>query len=87
MQKLKSHFIEILNGIETVKSQNIESKSHSIWQRLYNKYINKSFEKIITGTVFLQTSQSLQKFHNSYFMVRGRYGFTSLFILGSIICI
>ena len=59
--KTQSHFIEILNGIETVKSQNIESKSHSIWQRLYNKYINKSFEKIITGTVFLQTSQSLQK--------------------------
>ena len=59
--KSQSHLIEILNGIETVKSQNYETKSKFKWQKLYERFINKSFEKTLTGTIFLQSSQVLQK--------------------------
>ena len=59
--KTESHLVEILNGIETVKSQNVEIKTRWKWQELYSKYINRNFEKTITGTTLLQTSQVLQK--------------------------
>ena len=59
--KSQSHLIETLNGIETVKSQNYETKSKLKWQKLYERFINKNFEKSITGTIFIQTSQILQK--------------------------
>ena len=59
--KSQSHLIETLNGIETVKSQNYETKSKLIWQRLYERFINKNFEKTITRTIFIQSSQILQK--------------------------
>ena len=59
--KSQSHLIEILNGIETVKSQNYEIKSKLKWQKLYSRFINKNFEKTITRTIFIQSSQILQK--------------------------
>ena len=59
--KSQSHLIEILNGIETVKSQNYEMNSKLKWQKLYERFINKNFEKTLTGTIFLQSSQVLQK--------------------------
>lgn len=59
--KSQSHLIEILNGIETVKSQNYETNSKLKWQKLYERFIDKSFEKTLTGTIFLQSSQVLQK--------------------------
>jgi ATP-binding cassette subfamily B protein len=57
----ESHLVEVINGIETVKSQNVETKTRWKWQELYSKYINRSFEKTITGTTLVQTSQVLQK--------------------------
>ena len=59
--KTESHLVEVLNGIETVKSQNVEIKTRWKWQELYSKYINRNFEKTITGTTLVQTSQVLQK--------------------------
>ena len=59
--KAESHLVEVLNGIETVKSQNVEIRTRWKWQELYSKYINRSFEKTITGTTLIQTSQVLQK--------------------------
>ena len=59
--KSQSHLLEILNGIETVKSQKYETKSKLKWQELYERFIDKNFEKTITGTIFLQSSQILQK--------------------------
>ena len=35
----KSHLVEILTSIQTVKSQNIETLSRWKWQELYSKYI------------------------------------------------
>ena len=57
----QSHLVEVLTGIQTVKSQNVEMISRWTWQERYGKYINRSFEKTITGTVLSQTSQVLQK--------------------------
>jgi ATP-binding cassette subfamily B protein len=59
--KTQSHLIEVLTGIQTVKSQNVEMVSRFSWQELYGEYINRTFEKTISGTVLTQTSQVLQK--------------------------
>tara|TARA_B100001248_G_C27397844_1_gene467028 strand:- start:3066 stop:5984 length:2919 start_codon:yes stop_codon:yes gene_type:complete len=59
--KTKSHLVEILTSIQTVKSQNIETISRWKWQELYSKYIARNFEKIISGTILIQTGQILQK--------------------------
>jgi len=59
--KSKSHLVEILTSIQTVKSQNIETLSRWKWQELYSKYISRNFEKLISGTILIQTGQILQK--------------------------
>ena len=59
--KTQSHLVEVLTGIQTVKSQNIEMVSRWKWQELYSKYIGSTFKKIITGTLINQSGQVLQK--------------------------
>ncbi len=59
--KTQSHLVEVLTGIQTVKSQNVEISSRWKWQDLYGKYINRTFERTISGTTLSQTSQVLQK--------------------------
>jgi len=59
--KTQSHLVEVLSGIQTVKSQNIEMVSRWKWQELYSKYISATFKKIITGTLINQSGQILQK--------------------------
>tara|TARA_Y100000589_G_scaffold40286_1_gene33714 strand:- start:2076 stop:5024 length:2949 start_codon:yes stop_codon:yes gene_type:complete len=59
--KTQSHLVEVLTGIQTVKSQNIEMISRWKWQELYSKYIGATFKKIITGTLINQSGQMLQK--------------------------
>ena len=59
--KTKSHLVETLNGIQTIKAQNIETDSRWKWQDLYSKYIASSFKKTITSTAISQLSQVLQK--------------------------
>ena len=60
--KTQSHLVEVLGGIQTVKTQNVETISRNIWQELYSKFISKSFERTITGTSLSQLSSLLQKF-------------------------
>ena len=57
----QSHLVEVLTGIQTVKSQNIEMVSRWKWQELYSKYIGSTFKKIITGTLINQSGQVFQK--------------------------
>jgi ATP-binding cassette subfamily B protein len=59
--RTQSHLVEVLTGIQTVKAQNVEMISRWKWQDLYNRYISRSFEKTITGTALVETSQVLQK--------------------------
>ena len=60
--KTQSHLVEVLGGIQTVKTQNVETISRNIWQELYSKFISKNFERTITGTSLSQLSSLLQKF-------------------------
>ena len=57
----QSHLVEMLNGIETVKAQNVEVNSRWRWQELYSNFINRSFEKTLTGTTIIEISEILQK--------------------------
>ena len=59
--KTKSHLVEVITSIQTVKSQNIETISRWKWQKLYSKYIARTFERTISGTTIGQISQVLQK--------------------------
>ncbi|MCP9808186.1 peptidase domain-containing ABC transporter [Cyanobium sp. HWJ4-Hawea] len=59
--RTQSHLVEVLTGIQTVKSQNIEMISRWKWQDFYSKYISRTYEKTITGTALTETSQVLQK--------------------------
>jgi ATP-binding cassette subfamily B protein len=59
--RTQSHLVEVLTGIQTVKAQNVELVSRWKWQDLYNRYIDRTFEKTITGTALNETSQVLQK--------------------------
>ena len=59
--KTQSHLVEVLSGVQTVKAQNAEVVSRWKWQDLYSKYISRTFEQTITGTVIQQFSQVLQK--------------------------
>jgi ATP-binding cassette, subfamily B, bacterial HlyB/CyaB len=59
--RTQSHLVEVLTGIQTVKAQNVEMISRWKWQDLYHRYISRSFEKTITGTALVETSQVLQK--------------------------
>ena len=59
--KTQSHLVEVLTGIQTVKAQNVEMVSRWKWQKFYSKYIERTFEKTVTGTALTQTSQILQK--------------------------
>ena len=68
--KTQSHLVEILNGIETVKAQNVENYLLK-WQDLYSRYINSSFEKTITGTTLIQLSQVLQKISQLFVLWMG----------------
>lgn len=59
--KTQSHLVEVLTGIQTVKAQNVETVSRWKWQDLYNKYISRTFEKTITGTVLTESSNVFQQ--------------------------
>ena len=59
--RTQSHLVEVLTGIQTVKAQNVEVVSRWKWQERYGRYINRTFEKTITGTALMQTGQVLQK--------------------------
>jgi len=59
--KTQSHLVEVLGGIQTVKTQNVEMVSRWKWQDRYGEYITNSFDKTITGTLLTQSSQLLQK--------------------------
>ncbi|MCH9714664.1 MAG: ATP-binding cassette domain-containing protein [Cyanobacteria bacterium] len=59
--RTQSHLVEVLTGIQTVKAQNVEMISRWKWQDLYNRYISRTFEKTVTGTALVETSQVLQK--------------------------
>lgn len=59
--RTQSHLIEAISGIHTVKAQSIEVTSRWKWQEFYNKYIQRSFEKNMTGQIINQFTMVMQK--------------------------
>jgi ATP-binding cassette subfamily B protein len=47
----QSYLVEIINGIETVKSQNIELRSRMTWQELYGHFISAGFKAVKVSAV------------------------------------
>ncbi len=46
-----AYLIEVLSGIQTVKSQNIELRARWNWQEKYAAYVKEGFKPVISGTI------------------------------------
>ncbi len=57
----QSYLVEVLSGIQTVKTQNAETSSRWRWQNYYSKFIKSTYQKTITFVSLNQLTQSLQK--------------------------
>jgi len=57
----QSYLVEVLSGIQTVKTQNAETSSRWKWQNYYSKFIKSIYQKTITAVSLNQLTQSLQK--------------------------
>ncbi|MEC4802705.1 MAG: peptidase domain-containing ABC transporter [Jaaginema sp. PMC 1079.18] len=58
----QSYLVEVLSGIQTVKAQNIESRSRSSWQERYARYVSSGFKTVVTSTTATSASGFLNKF-------------------------
>jgi ATP-binding cassette subfamily B protein len=56
-----SYLVEVLNGIETVKSQTIELRSRMSWQERYAHYVSAGFKAVKLGTTLSSLSDFLNK--------------------------
>jgi ATP-binding cassette subfamily B protein len=68
-----SYLVEILNGIETVKSQNIELRSRMTWQEQYGRYISEGFKAVKLSTIAGSLSDFLNKFSSLLVLWVGAY--------------
>ena len=46
-----AYLIEVLSGIQTVKSQNIELRARWNWQEKYAAYVREGFKPVVSGTI------------------------------------
>jgi len=58
----QSYLVEVMSGIQTVKAQNIESRSRWSWQDRYARYVSAGFKTVITSTTASAISNFLNKF-------------------------
>ncbi|MDE5096684.1 MAG: peptidase domain-containing ABC transporter, partial [Trichodesmium sp. St11_bin5] len=56
----QSYLVEVLNGVQTVKAQNLELKSRWEWSSRYTRFMTASFNTVLTQT----TSSSISTFLN-----------------------
>jgi ATP-binding cassette subfamily B protein len=56
-----SYLVELLNGIETVKSQTMELRSRMSWQERYAYYVSAGFKAVKLGTTLSSFSDFLNK--------------------------
>ena len=59
--KVQSHLVEILSGMETVKSQGMELPSEWRWEQFYGRQIQLGFQNTFTSTAASSTNQFLQQ--------------------------
>ena len=68
-----SYLVEVLSGIETVKSQNIELRSRMTWQENYGRYISAGFKAVKLSTIAGSLSDFLNKFSSLLVLWVGAY--------------
>ena len=59
--KTQSHLVEVLSGIQTVKSQGIELRTRWKWQDLYVDYVADGFGNTVIGTANSSISTLINK--------------------------
>ncbi|WP_413165857.1 peptidase domain-containing ABC transporter [Capilliphycus salinus ALCB114379] len=69
----QSYLVEVLNGIQTVKAQNIELKSRWEWQGRYARFMSASFNTILTQTASSSISTFLNKLSGLALLWVGAY--------------
>ncbi|MDJ0636827.1 MAG: ABC transporter transmembrane domain-containing protein, partial [Xenococcaceae cyanobacterium MO_188.B29] len=68
-----SYLVEVLSGIETVKSQNIELRSRMTWQQQYGRYISAGFKAVKLSTIAGSLSDFLNKVSSLLVLWVGAY--------------
>ena len=69
----QSYLVEVLNGIETVKSQNIELRSRMAWQERYGHYISAGFKAVKISAVAGSLNTFLNKLSTLLVLWMGAY--------------
>ncbi|WP_449257858.1 peptidase domain-containing ABC transporter [Chlorobium limicola] len=68
-----AYLIEVLSGIQTVKSQNIELRARWNWQEKYAAYVRDGFKPVLTGTIANSTNSFLSKLSGLIVIWAGAY--------------
>ncbi|MDC0832832.1 peptidase domain-containing ABC transporter [Geitlerinema sp. CS-897] len=69
----QSYLVETLNGIQTVKAQNIELTSRWNWYERYARYMNAGFRTILTNTAASSIAGFLNKLSGLLLLWVGAY--------------
>lgn len=69
----QSYLVEILNGMETVKSQNIEMRSRMAWQERYGHFISAGFQGVKLSAVAGSLNTFLNKLSTLLVLWMGVY--------------
>ena len=69
----QSYLVEVLNGIETVKSQNIELRSRMAWQERYGHFISEGFKAVKLSAVAGSLNTFLNKLSTLLVLWVGAY--------------
>lgn len=68
-----AYLIEVLSGIQTVKSQNIELRTRWNWQEKYAGYVKDGFKPVVMGTIANSTNSFLSKLSGLIVIWAGAY--------------
>ena len=69
----QSYLVETLNGMQTVKAQNIELTSRWNWYERYARYMNAGFRTILTNTAASSVASFLNKLSSLLLLWVGAY--------------
>jgi ATP-binding cassette, subfamily B, bacterial HlyB/CyaB len=69
----ESHLVESLTGIQTIKGQNIETRSRWKWYKRYGDTIASSFRNTLTGTTATSIGTLINRFNDVAVLWAGVY--------------
>ncbi|ACB51543.1 toxin secretion ABC transporter ATP-binding protein [Crocosphaera subtropica ATCC 51142] len=69
----QSYLVEVLSGIQTVKAQNIETRSRWQWQKRYGRYVKSGFKTSTTAALAGSASNFLNKLSQLLVLWMGAY--------------